>query len=158
MMMRTGFSNLHDDEEAIQNRHAQALIDICKGVFAQAIVLGSRYAKACERDILLSQDIQLALKYCTMYRVGKGIDLPTDDDDDDEDDDEDDIDIDADDELIWTEYVGDDPLMNAVTRAGREFEDWTPTNPAQEYLKSTIDANEFIVVDSEEEDEEDTAT
>ena len=98
----------------------------------------------------------MAIKYCTMYRVGEPAEslfpgLAGDGAGDDDEDEE--FECDDDEDEVWTKYVGDDPLMNAVTRAGREYESWVPSNPAQEYLKSSIDANEFITEGSDSEEE-----
>ena len=50
--MKTGFANLqHDEVDAGQ--YAQAMIDVCRPVFEQAVVLAGKYAKACGRDVLL---------------------------------------------------------------------------------------------------------
>lgn len=155
-MMRTGFSNLQGDEDEMQHRHAKALIDICKPVFETAVVLAAQYTSACGRSVLLSEDFQLAIKYCTMYRVGEPAEslfpgLAGDGAGDD--DEEEEFECDDDEDEVWTRYVGDDPLMNAVTRAGREYDTWVPSNPAQEYLKSSIDANEYITEGSDSEEE-----
>jgi hypothetical protein len=91
-----------------------------------------------------------------MYRVGESAEslfpgLAGDGAGDDDEDEE--FECDEDEDEVWTRYVGDDPLMTAVTRSGSEYESWTPSNPAQEYLKSSIDANEYITEDSGSEEE-----
>lgn len=146
--MKTGFSNLLHDESDAQDRYAQAMIDVCRPVFEQAVVLAGKYAKACGRDILLVEDFQLAMKFCVMHRVGESIEtlFPGIDDielDDDDEDEEEELEFEDDEDIAWTPYTGDDPLLKRVTEASSEYESWTPSNPAQEFLKSSLDAHEI---------------
>lgn len=144
--MKTGFSNSQHDEVDSQDRYAQAMIDVCRPVFEQAVVLAGKYAKACGRDILLVEDFQLAMKFCVMHRVGESMEtlfpeIDMEDDVSDEEDEE--LEFEDDEDEAWTPYTGDDPLLKRVTEASSEYESWTPSNPAQEFLKSSLDAHEI---------------
>ena len=51
----------------------QTAIDVVQPVMEQAIVFAAEYAKACGRDIILSKDMEYAMKYCAMNEVGKKV-------------------------------------------------------------------------------------
>ena len=46
-------------------------INIIQPILEQSVILAAEYAKACGRDTVLSEDLEYAMKYCTMYEVGK---------------------------------------------------------------------------------------
>lgn len=146
--MKTGFSNIQEDQDDMQNRYSQAMFDVCRPVFEQAVVLAGRYANACQRDVLLVEDFKLAMKYCVMHRVGcttESLFPGVEDEDDEDEDDEEDLEFVEEDEEedTWTPYEGDDPVLNRMTNADEEYKTWTPSNPAEEFLKSALDAHEI---------------
>jgi hypothetical protein len=144
--MKTGFSNARQEQDDMQNRYSQAMFDVCRPVFEQAVVLAGKYANACQRDILLVEDFKLAMKYCVMHRVGCTTESLFPEFEDDEDP-EDDIELEFEEEDVdegaWTPYEGDDPVLKRMTNANEEYKTWTPSNPAEEFLKSALDAHEI---------------
>ena len=65
--------NQQEKDATIQllEQFQQTAIDVVQPVMEQAIVCAAEYAKACGRDIILSKDVEYAMKYCAMNEVGK---------------------------------------------------------------------------------------
>ena len=62
--MRTGFDLTGSNaNEGMEQQYLQSMVNIIQPVMEEAIVLASKYCKACKRDVLLDQDIEYALKY-----------------------------------------------------------------------------------------------
>jgi hypothetical protein len=108
-------------------------------------VLAAEYCKACGRDVMLDEDIEYAMKYCIMHRVGQAsgsifnegeIDL--------DEDEEDEIEVVPVDELpTFTRYTGNNSQMIRINQAYDEWKEWKPESPAQKILKNALDNNEL---------------
>lgn len=135
--MKTGFS-LQD--ETVEANETQALFDILTPVLEKTVVIAARYARACERDCVVSKDFEYAAKYCARHCVGEDIGsmFPGDWSDDDDDDDLPEV---VDDEPTFTRYAGSDAFFLAVNRAVDTWDDWTPSSPVEEMLKKAVDNN-----------------
>jgi hypothetical protein len=138
-MMKTGFG---ESSGAYENTQLEALYGILNPVLEKSVIIASHYAKQCGRDVLLAEDWLAAMKYCAMHEVGKhtGSILPEGDDDGEE---AETLDIAEDSDIKWVPYLGDDPTCNAVNAACVGWEDWKPTNPAEEMLKHAVEKCEL---------------
>ena len=145
-MMRTGF-----DMTGQNDNHGddiiQGMINIIQPVFEQGIVLAAEYCKACGRDVMLDEDIEYAMKYCIMHRVGQAIgSIFNEGEIDLDEDEEDEIEVVPVDELPgFTRYTGNNSQMIRINQAYDEWKEWKPESPAQEILKNALDNNEFEV-------------
>lgn len=142
--MRTGFSLRQDDTQGIEDKYLQSIVDIVQPVFEEGLVLAAQYCKACGRDVLLDDDIEYALKYCVMHRVGVNIgsiipDTVSDDDDSDSDFEA----VDTEDCPKFVRYSGDDITFQNINKAHDEWNSWNPESPIQQFLKDAIDKNDF---------------
>jgi len=138
--MKTGFG---ESSGAYEERHLEAITDILIPVLEKSMVLACKYCRACGRDVVLSQDVEYAAKYCAMNTVGQDIGMSIIDDED-EDEDEDDEgssveSVDAEDCPLFVRYEGTDPMMQAVNEAHDRWNAWEPTNPVEIMLKNAID-------------------
>lgn len=105
-----------------------------------AMKLAGEYMKKTNRSILTSKDVEYAMKYCTMYKVGEqsGSELWNEIDTDDE------IEEPCDEsEEPFTRYVGDDVLMNKINNSYDTWDQWEPTNKIECMLKDAIDKNMY---------------
>jgi len=135
----------------------QGMINIIQPIFEQGIVLAAEYSKACGRDVMLDQDIEYAMRYCIMHRVGQhsgsifgeentlnleeGMEIEEDEDDE--------IEIVPVDELpAFTRYTGNNSQIIRINQAYDEWNNWKPESPAQEILKNALDNNEFEIRDT----------
>lgn len=138
--MKTGFG---ESSGAYEERQLEAITDILIPVLEKSMVLACKYCRACGRDVVLSQDVEYAAKYCAMNTVGQDIGMSIIDDED-EDEDEDDEgssveSVDAEDCPLFVRYEGTDPMMQAVNEAHDRWNAWEPTNPVEIMLKNAID-------------------
>ena len=143
-MMRTGF-DMTGQNDNHGNDIIQGMINIIQPVFEQGVVLAAEYCKACGRDVMLDEDIEYAMKYCIMHRVGQAsgsifnegeIDL--------DEDEEDEIEVVPVDELpTFTRYTGNNSQMIRINQAYDEWKEWKPESPAQKILKNALDNNEL---------------
>jgi len=154
--MRTGF-DLSGQSQDYGGEMINTMLGLIQPVFEQGIVLGAQYSKACGRDVMLDEDIEYAMKYCIMHKVGQqsgsifgpegdarigenGLEFPEDEDEDE------DIEVVPVDQLpTFTRYTGEDSMMNRINTAVDEWKNWKPESPVQEILKSALDNNEFAV-------------
>ena len=121
-------------------------IDLAQPVFEKAVILAAEYTKKCNREILTSQDMEYALKYCVMNVVGEDVGsiIPEAYDSDDSDEEEGSVardlslrDKDQEPE-VFTRYSGDDPKMNAVNQAYDTWDQWEPTNPLEKMMYDSV--------------------
>ena len=128
------------------NQVQDSAINIIQPILEQSVILAAEYAKACGRDTVLSEDLEYAMKYCTMYEVGKkiGTHFPEIYDEEYESDEEDEIEmVDEDDEDIKFErYSGREYKYVKMNNAYDNWENWVPKNPTEQMLKNAIDSNE----------------
>lgn len=141
-MMRTG---LGEDSGSLMESYIKNMIDIIQPVMEQSVILAAEYSKACGRDVVLSEDMEYAMKYCVMNLVGRTIgsiapevyELDTESGDDLEEVEEEDC-------PQFERYSGDDPQYILVNEAYDGWNEWIPQNPTEQLLKNTIDSNEHL--------------
>jgi len=68
--MQTGFG---DGGDGMMERYISDMINIVQPVIEKSTLLAAEYCKACGRDIILSEDMEYAMKYCAMNTVGQTI-------------------------------------------------------------------------------------
>lgn len=136
----------------------QSIRDLFLPVMESATVLGSHYAKACGRDTVTAQDVQIGLMYAARNVAGKQIGslFPEiyDEDSDEEEEWEEDPDDEAekarleadqaeevdDDEEPFTRYTGDEEMYVKMNECFDTWEDWVPETPLEITLKGAVDA------------------
>jgi hypothetical protein len=145
--MKTGFG---ESSGAFEDRQMEALTDILIPVLEKSMLMACKYSQACERDVVLPQDVEYAAKYCVMHTVGQDVGISVldhedeDEDEDewetDEDEDEDDVEVvEPEDCPAFKRYEGDDPVALAMNEAHDKWSTWEPTNPVEIMLKNAID-------------------
>lgn len=142
-MMKTGFGESIGEFE---NSIIKTAIDLIQPVLEQAMIIAAKYSKACGRDAILSKDIEYAMKYCAMHKVGEHIgshfpDLYDESDTDSENGDIEEIEEKPD---MFTRYTGTDELLISINKAYDEWDSWIPQNPTEELLKNAINSNGLI--------------
>lgn len=111
----------------------------------QSVVLAAEYANACGRNVVLSQDVEYAMKYCAMHLVGHTIgSIAPEVYDSHSDDEEDDEVVEEEDCPQFERYSGDDPTYVRVNEAYDAWDAWVPQNPTEQLLKNTINSNEHL--------------
>ena len=95
-----------DATENLIEQVQDSAINILQPVLERTMVLAAEYAKASGRDMVVSEDMEYAMKYCAMNEVGKkmGTHFPEIYEEDEEDE-EDDIEF-EDEEIPFTRYTG----------------------------------------------------
>jgi hypothetical protein len=143
--MRTGFDPTQSNH--LVDNFAQTINDLIQPVLEEGVVLAGKYATACGRDTLLDKDIEYAMRYCIMYKVGQTTGPLFNYDDIEEDGDEDIEIVDPEECPEFVRYSGDNTLMNQINEAYDRWDAWVPPSPIQELLKSSLDNNEFTRVE-----------
>ena len=143
MNMQTGFG---DAGEGMLEQYIETMTNILLPVLEKATLLSAEYAKACGRDTIVSEDMEYAMKYCAMYKVGESIGstMPEIYDEEISDEDEEEEDVDPDDCPEFVRYSGSDPIFNQVNEAVDRWDSWVPQNPTEQMLKNAINSNEHI--------------
>ena len=141
----------------------QSIRDLFLPVMESATVLGSHYAKACGRDTVTAQDVQIGLMYAARNVAGKQIgslfpeiyDEDSDEDEDweeeewEEDDDEeekarlqeaDQAEEVDDEEEPFTRYTGDEELYVKMNECFDTWDEWVPETPLEITIKNAVDA------------------
>jgi len=142
-MMKTGFG---ESTGEFENSIMNTAINLIQPVLEQSMIIAAQYSKACGRDAILSKDMEYAIKYCAMYKVGEKIgshfpDLYDESDTDSENEDIEQIDETPD---MFTRYTGNEELFVTINKAYDDWDSWTPQNPTEELLKNAINSNELI--------------
>ena len=70
MNMQTGFGDAGD---RMAEQYIDTMTNLLLPVLEQSTLLAAEYSKACGRDTLLPEDMEYAMKYCAMYKVGESI-------------------------------------------------------------------------------------
>lgn len=125
--------------EQVQN----SAIDIIQPILEHSMILAAEYARACGRDMILSEDLEYAMKYCAMHEVGKKIGTYFPDIEEEEDEDEEDIEFEEE-EVPFTRYSGREYKFVKMNMAYDNWSSWEPKNPSEQLLKNAIDSNEHI--------------
>ena len=136
------------EKEATANLIEQvqdSALNIIQPVLERSMILAAEYAKACGRDIILSEDMEYAMKYCAMNEVGKKLGSHFPEIYEESSDEEDDEIIIEDDEIIpFSRYSGREYKFVKMNMAYDNWSTWEPTNPSEVMLKNAIDSNEHI--------------
>lgn len=131
----------------------ESIRDLFLPVMESATVLGSHYAKACGRDTVTAQDVQIGLMYAARNVAGKQIgslfpEIYDEEDSDEEweevEDEEERARIEAEEvdeeEEPFTRYTGDEEMYVKMNECFDTWEDWVPETPLEQTLKSAVDA------------------
>ena len=141
MNMQSGFG---DTGDGMLEQYIESMTNILLPVMEKATLLSAEYAKACGRDMIVSEDMEYAMKYCAMYKVGESIGSTMPEIYDEELTDEEQEDEDEDMEPEFVRYSGSDPILNLVNEAVDRWDSWVPQNPTEQMLKNAINSNEYI--------------
>lgn len=142
MLMQTGFNGSTDD---VANEYISTMMDILLPILEQSMIIAAQYAQGCGRDVVLSEDVEYATKYCAMRRVGQVIGSTMPEIYEESDSDDSSIEEILPDECPdFVRYSGDDPLLNEVNQAFDMWNAWVPQNPTEEMLKNAINNNEHL--------------
>ena len=140
--------NQQEKDATIQllEQFQQTAIDVVQPVMEQAIVCAAEYAKACGRDIILSKDVEYAMKYCAMNEVGKktGSHFPEIYDESESDEDEDELEIEDEEDIEFVRYTGREYKYVKMNMSYDNWDTWVPKNPTEQMLKNAIDSNEHL--------------
>lgn len=138
----------------------ESALDIFRPVMESATVMAAHYAKACGRDIVLAEDMNLGMMFAARYVTGRQIgslfpeiyeDAGEESGTDSEGSEGSDYDPDGsessgswetvdDEELVWTRYEGtDDDQALKMNECADSWASWEPQNPSERALKNAID-------------------
>ena len=126
------------DQEAV----IHSAMEIFKPVMESATVFAAHYAKACGRDIVLSQDMHLGMMYAARKITGKQVGSlfpEIYEDDSGTESDSGSWETASDEELAWTRYEGQDEQALAMNAYADSWAEWEPESPAECALKNAID-------------------
>ena len=127
----------------------KSLSDLVLPVMESATVLGAHYAKACGRDTVTAQDVQIGLMYAARNVAGKQIgtlfpEIYEEEWEEVEDEEEkarlQEEAEEVDEEETFTRYSGDDEMMNKMNECQDTWDTWVPETPLEESLKRAVDA------------------
>jgi hypothetical protein len=110
-------------------------------VMESATVLAAHYAKACGRDVVLAEDMQIGLMYAARNVLGKQVGPlypEVWDEEDEEEDEESQSDSDQEDPE-WSRYEGSDDMANKMNECADSWDSWVPESPAERALKDAVD-------------------
>jgi len=142
--MKTGFGESSGEfEESLMN----TAIQLIQPILESSVIFAAEYAKACGRDCVLSKDMEYAIKYCAMTKVGEhiGSHFPEIYDSESESESEsDDLEVVDETPEMFTRYEGQDALMLSINKAYDEWETWIPQNPTEILLKNAINSNGLL--------------
>lgn len=139
--MRTGFALPH--ENPVGDNMIQTMFGLIQPVLETGMILAGKYAKGCGRDTMLDQDVEYAMKYCIMYKVGESTGSIFQDEDDIEVEEEEIEIVEPEDCPDFKRYSGDDNELKRVNDAYDAWNNWKPESPIQELLKNALDNNEL---------------
>ena len=128
MNMQTGFGDMGD---GMIGRYISDMINIVQPVIEKSTLLAAEYCKACGRDVILSEDMEYAMKYCAMNTVGQVIGSIIPDIYDEEESDEEVEEVDPEDCPPFVRYSGSDPDFIQVNEAYDRWDSWIPQNPTE---------------------------
>ena len=141
----------------------ESALDIFRPVMESATVMAAHYARACGRDIILAEDMNMGMMFAARYVTGRQIgslfpeiyeesgESRSDSDFDGEDEEGQDGDEESgpdsegwetvsDSELVWTRYQGtDDEQALKMNECADTWASWEPQNPSERALKNAID-------------------
>jgi hypothetical protein len=142
MNMQTGFG---DGGDGMMERYISDMINIVQPVIEKSTLLAAEYCKACGRDIILSEDMEYAMKYCAMNTVGQTIgSIMPEIYDEEESDEEEEEEVAPEDCPPFERYSGTDPVFIWVNEAYDRWDNWVPQNPTEHLLKNAVNSNEHL--------------
>lgn len=121
----------------------QSISDLFLPVMESGLVLASHYAKACGRDVVTQQDVQIGLMYAARNVAGKQIGslFPEVYEDEEEEEWETDSEgiVDDSEGNDFTRYTGTDELMVKMNECFESWDAWVPETPLEVSLKNAVD-------------------
>lgn len=131
----------------------ESALDIFRPVMESATVMAAHYAKACGRDVVLAEDMNLGMMFAARYVTGRqigslfpeiyresGSDSEGSDYDPDGSESSGSWETVDDEELTWTRYEGtDDDQALKMNECADSWASWEPQNPSERALKNAID-------------------
>ena len=120
-------------------------MDIFIPVMESATVLAAHYAKACDRDIVLAEDMRMGLMYSARNVTGKQVgtlfpEIYEEDSDEEDSDDSGSWETVSDSECVWSRYEGtEDEMAVKMNECADTWDAWEPETPAERALKSAVD-------------------
>ena len=143
--MQTGFG---DEGNRMLEQYIETMTNILLPVMEKSTLLAAEYTKACGRETILSEDMEYAMKYCAMYKVGEtiGSTMPEiyQEELTEQEMEEGEKDVDAEDCPDFVRYSGTDPIFLQVNEAFDMWNSWQPQNPTEQMLKNAINSNEHV--------------
>jgi len=119
-----------------------AAMEIFLPVMESATVLAAHYAKACGRDIVLAQDMNIGLMYAARNVTGKqvGTLFPEIYEESDGESDSESWETVSDDEIVWARYDGaDDEMAIKMNECADTWDSWEPESPAEGAIKNAVE-------------------
>lgn len=121
-----------------------AAMDIFIPVMESATVLAAHYAKACGRDIILGQDMNIGLMYAARNVTGKqvGTMFPEiyEESDSESDSGSGSWETVSDEEIVWARYDGtDDEMALKMNECADTWDAWEPESPAERAIKNAVE-------------------
>lgn len=120
----------------------EAALDIFLPVMESATVLAAHYAKACGRDIVLAQDMNMGLMYAARHVTGKQVGtLFPEIYESDSDSGSGSWETASDDaEIVWARYDGpDDEMALKMNECADTWDSWEPESPAERAIKNAVE-------------------
>ena len=143
--MQTGFG---DEGNGMVEQYIETMTNILLPVMEKSTLLAAEYAKACGRDIIVPEDMEYAMKYCAMYKVGESIGstMPEiyEEELTEEEMEEGEEDVDPEECPDFVRYSGTDQTFLQVNEAFDRWNTWQPQNPTEQMLKNAINSNEHV--------------
>jgi hypothetical protein len=148
LALRTGDGDF--DTSAI----LESALDIFRPVMESATVMAAHYAKACGRDVVLQEDMNMGMMFAARYVTGRqfGSLFPEiyessessgsgeDDESRSDSDGSDGWETVSDSEFVWTRYEGtEDEQALKMNECADTWDSWEPQNPSERALKNAID-------------------
>ena len=140
MNMQTGFGDAGD---RMAEQYIDTMTNLLLPVLEQSTLLAAEYSKACGRDTLLPEDMEYAMKYCAMYKVGESIGS-TMPEIYEEELTEEEMEEGEEELPTFERYSGNDPRYIQVNQAYDRWDAWEPRNPAEQILKNAINKNDTM--------------
>jgi len=117
-------------------------MEIFLPVMESATVLAAHYAKACGRDIILAQDMNIGLMYAARNVTGKqvGTLFPEIYEESDSESDSGSWETASDEEIVWARYDGtDDEMAIKMNECADTWDSWEPESPAEGAIKNAVE-------------------
>lgn len=117
-------------------------MEIFLPVMESATVLAAHYAKACGRDIILAQDMNIGLMYAARNVTGKqvGTLFPEIYEETGSESDSGSWETASDEEIVWARYDGtDDEMAIKMNECADTWDSWEPESPAEGAIKNAVE-------------------